>query len=93
MKETIDLLAAAANKNDKAEKNVAFNNNAPFRSCVPKINSTFIDNTGGLDIVMPMLEYSQNYFMTSGSLCNYYRSKIDNINDNTSDGHLNIKKW
>ena len=32
--ETIDLLAAAAaaNKNDKAQKNVAFKNNAPFRS-------------------------------------------------------------
>ena len=24
--------------------------------------------------------------MTSGSLCNYYRGEIDNINDNASDG-------
>ena len=31
VKGTIDLLAAAANENDKAEKNVAFKNNAPFR--------------------------------------------------------------
>ena len=32
VKGTIDLLAAAANENDKAQKNVAFKNNAPFRS-------------------------------------------------------------
>ena len=62
----IDLLAAGANENDKAEKNVAFKNNAPFRSCISKINSTFIDNVCivHIDKVMPMynlLEYSQNY--------------------------------
>ena len=41
LKETIDLLAASANKNDKGQKNVVFKNNAPFRSCISKINSTF----------------------------------------------------
>ena len=30
----IDLLVSAANKNDKAEKDVVFRNNAPFRSCI-----------------------------------------------------------
>ena len=40
MKGTIDLLAAAANKNDKPEKKVAFKNNAPFRLCISKIKST-----------------------------------------------------
>ena len=34
VKGTIDLLGAAANENDKAEKNVACKNNAPFRSCI-----------------------------------------------------------
>ena len=37
---------------------------------------------------MPMfnlLEYRQNYSMTVGSLCNYYREEIDNIHDNASD--------
>ena len=61
-KETIDFLALAANENDKAEKNVAFKNNAPFRSCISKINSTLIGNAD-FDIVMSMynlLEYSQN---------------------------------
>ena len=32
VKEPIDLLANDANENDKAHKNVAFRNNAPFRS-------------------------------------------------------------
>ena len=31
VKETIDFSANAANKNDKAEKDVAFTNNAPYR--------------------------------------------------------------
>ena len=69
-----DLLADAANENDKAEKNVACKNNAPFRSYISKFNSTLIDNSEDLDIVMPiynLLENSQNYSMTSESSWNY----------------------
>ena len=50
---------------------LTFKNNAPFRSCVSKINNTFISNAENLDIAMPrynLLEYSDNYSMTSGSL-------------------------
>ena len=43
VKWTIDLLADAANKNDKAKKDVAFKNNAPFRSYISKINSTLVE--------------------------------------------------
>ena len=50
----IDLLAAAANENDKAQKNVIFKNDTPFRSCISKINSTLIGNAEDADIVMPM---------------------------------------
>ena len=50
----IDLLAAAANENDKAQKNVIFKNDTPFRSCISKINSTLIGNAEDVDIVMPM---------------------------------------
>ena len=83
VKGAIDLLAADANENDKAEKNIA-----PFRSCISKINSTLIDNAEDLDIAMPMynlLEYSQNYCMTSKSSWKYYRNKVDGFDDNTSD--------
>ena len=64
VKKTIDLLAVASNENGKAQRNVAVRNNAQFRSCISKINSTIIDNAEYLDIVMSMynlLEHSQNY--------------------------------
>ena len=74
VKGTIDLLPTDANENDKAQKNFVIKNNAPFRSCISKINSTLIDNAEDLDIVMliyNLLEYSQNFSMTSGGLWNY----------------------
>ena len=90
-KGTIDLLAAAVNENDKTQKNVAFKNNALFRSIISKINSTFIDSAEVLDIVMSiynLLEYSQDYSMTSGKLWIYHdRNKIDNVDDNALDGN------
>ena len=50
VKRTIDLLAAAANENDKTEKDVSFKNNAPFRSCISKINSTLMNNAEDPDL-------------------------------------------
>ena len=47
-----------------------------------------MDNAENLDIVMPMynlLEYSDNYSMTSGILCNYYSNEVnDNTNENNA---------
>ena len=40
---------------------------------------------------MPMynlLEYSQTYSMTSGSLCKYYTDEIDDVDENSSNGKL-----
>ena len=50
-----------------------------FRSCITKTNSALIDNAEDLSIVMLMynlLEHSQNYFMTSVSLQDYYRDEV-----------------
>ena len=61
-------------------------NNAPFVSCIARINNELIEDADDLDIVMPMynlLEYSKNYRKTIGSLYNYYR---DELND---DANLN----
>ena len=72
------------NNANRRNKKLTFKNNAPFRSCISKINNTFIDNAGDLDIVMLMynlLEYSDNCSMTSGSLWNYHR---DEINDDAN---------
>ena len=63
---------------DLYDKRVSFKNNAPFTSCIAKINGELIENAKDLDIVMPMynlLKYSKNYRKTSGSLFNYYRDE------------------
>ena len=56
------------NPNNKAyDKKLALRNNAPFLSCISKINNTLTDNAKDLDIAMPMynlLEYSKNYRKT-----------------------------
>ena len=60
------------------DKKLAFKNNAPFTSCISKINNTLVDNAEDLDIVMPLynlLEYSKNYRKTTGGLWNYYRDE------------------
>ena len=51
-KRDMRFLAAVANKSYKAEKNFAFQNNVPFRSCISKINSTLIQKVEDLDTVM-----------------------------------------
>ena len=64
--------AAAADPNNRNKK-VIFKNCASFTNWISKINNTQIDNTEYIDIVMPMhnlIEYSDNYSKTSGSLCN-----------------------
>ena len=56
------------------EKKVTFKNNTTFRSCISKINNTFICNLHDLDLVMPMcnfLKYSDNYSITSKSLWDF----------------------
>ena len=39
-----------------------------------------------------LLEYSQDCSMISGSLWNYYRDEIDDVDDNASDGKPFIYK-
>ena len=62
--------AAPTNRNKK----VLFKNCAPFTNCLSKINNIEIDNAEYIDIVMLMynlIEYSNNYSKTSGSLWQY----------------------
>ena len=74
--------------NDAYDRKLAFKNNAPFVSCISKINNTLTDNAEDLDIVMPMynlIEHSKNYRKTTGSLWNHY---IDEPNSGT-EGNIN----
>ena len=60
----------------KGEKDIAFKNNAPFKSCIPNNNNILIDKVENVYIAMPMynlLEY--HYSMTSGSLSNFKKTK------------------
>ena len=67
-------------------RQVILKNNAPFISCISKINFVLFENAEDLDIVIPMynvLKYSKYYSKTSTSLWNYYRDElIDETNDN-----------
>ena len=40
--------------NNRGDKKPTFKNNALFRSCISKIDNTFIDNAEDLDIVFPI---------------------------------------
>ena len=78
------ITAAGINDANKINKNLIFKNNAPFGSCISKLNNTFLENAENIDIVMPMynlLEYSDNFSITSGSLWNYYRDSNYRVNN------------
>ena len=49
---------------DRQNRPLILKNNAPFISCITRINGELIEDADDLDIVMPMynlLEYSKNY--------------------------------
>ena len=80
------ILVNGLNPRDRQNKPVILKNNAPFVSCITRINGELIEDADDVDIVMPMynlLEYSKNYRKTIGSLHNFYR---DELND---DANLN----
>ena len=76
---------AAARQADERDKGVAFKNCAPFTNCISETNNIQIDDCKDIDIVMSLynlIEYSDNYAKTSGSLWQYYR---DEPKDNLAD--------
>ena len=94
VKGTITVTAAGANNGannirEKRNRPLILKNNAPFVSCITRINGELIVDTNDLDIVIPMynlLEYSQNYRKTIGSLYNFHRDELsDDADDNNFD--------
>ena len=78
---------------DRQNRPLILKNNAPFISCITRINGKLIEDADDLDIVMPMynlLEYSKNYRKTIGSLYNYYRDELSNDNDNDNFGNIKV---
>ena len=97
VKGTITVMAPGANNDannirDKKNRPLILKNNAPFVSCITRINGELIADADDLDIVISMynlLEYSKNYRKTIGSLYNYYRDELSN--DADDDNFDNIK--
>ena len=61
---------------DERNKVVIFKNRAPFTDSISELTNTEKDNAKYIDVVMPMynlIEYSDNYWKTSGRLWRYYR--------------------
>ena len=80
-----DHIGAGVDENrDRKNRPLISKNNAPFISCITKINNELIEDAEDLDTVMPtynLLEYSKNYRKTIGSLYNYYRDELTNDGD------------
>ena len=74
----IKVAAVAANTN------VAFKNCAPFTRCAIHINDDHVETAENLDIIMPMynlIEYSDNYADSSGSLYQFKRNEYPTNHD------------
>ena len=98
VKGTITVTAPRVNNNadnirDKRNRPLILKNNAPFLSCITRINGKLIEDADDLDIVMTMynlLEYSKNYRKTIGSLYNYYRDELSNDADDNNFDNINV---
>ena len=85
---TADIAVAGADDDTK----VAFKNCAPFRKCRTEINNAFVDDAQYINIAMPMynlIEHSDNYSHTSGSLWQFKRDEIEeNVNLTLDANHI-----
>ena len=67
------IVNGAENEIIRRNRKLILKNNAPFVSCIPRINNELLEGADDLNIVLPMynlLEYSKNYRKTIGSLHN-----------------------
>ena len=81
---------------DNSATQVVFKNCAPFKDCRTEINDTFVDYADFINITMPMynlIEYSDNYSDTSGSLWDFKRDEIVNNANVTNDDNAPSFKY
>ena len=72
---SVNNTAAADADANNTNKKVIFKNCGSVTDCINKIDNTQADNAKDIDIVMPMynvIEYSDHYSKTSGSLWQYW---------------------
>ena len=73
---------------------MAFKSCAPFEKCRTEIYETFVDDAQHINIAMPMcnlIEYSDNYSDTSGSLWQFKRDEIEGNNNLTVHNSSSFK--
>ena len=83
---SVNYNAGAGAAADNTNKKVLLKNCVPFTNHISKINNTQVDNAECIDTVMPMynlIEYSNNYSKTSGSLWQYCKDipAVNNAGD------------
>ena len=86
---TGDIAAVGGNENTP----IVFKDCAPFSRCATHINDEHVRTAENLDIIMPMynlLEYSENYADSSGSLCQFKRDERNMNNDGNPDNILQM---
>ena len=89
----------AANTDDIALgtiRQAAFKNCSRFIDCRKEINKTFVHNADFINITMPiynLIEYSDNYPDTSGSLWDFKRGEIVDNADVTNDNNAPSFKY
>ena len=83
---TGNINVTGGNNNTK----VVFKNCAPFKKCRTEVNEIFVDDVQHINIAMPMynlIEYSDNYSDTSGSLWGFKRDEVVNNADVTNNDY------
>ena len=83
---SVNNTAAAGSDANNTNKKVIFKNCGSVTDCISKIDNTQVDNAEDIDTVMPMynvIEYSDHYSKTSGSLWQYCNgiSAVNNSGD------------
>ena len=79
-----------------AATQVAFKNYAPFKDSGTEIDGTFVDYADFINIAMPMyilIEYSDNYSDSSGSLWEFKRDDVVNNADATNNDNAPLFKY
>ena len=76
---------------NNAATQVVFENCTPFEKCGTEINESFVDEADFINITMPMynlIEYSDIYSDTTGSLWQCRRDEIINNANVTNDNNV-----
>ena len=88
------ILVTGNIENTPNNSTIAFKNCAPFQTCNVNINDECIEAAKYLDIIMPMynlLEYSDNYEDTTGSLYQFKREEPPDNNGEVTANTASLK--